>query len=87
MKKKYWIFTIILVTVSIIAYIISATVNIMLNKKYAVDEIAYTDKKDGLKGIQEIVSTDYINIYYLNIIVIFILLVYTGIIIWQIQKR
>jgi len=47
----------------------------MLNKKYAVDEISYTTRKEGLTGIQEIVADDYLYMFYCNIIFVLVLLI------------
>lgn len=87
MKKNYWIIVIILLSVSIITYIISTTINLLLNKKYVVDEISYTDRKKGLEGIQEVISADYVSIFYLNIIIVIFVLIYTIIIIWKLRKK
>mgnify|MGYP000903189964 CR=1 FL=1 len=65
MKKAYKIIGVVAVILTIIGYLISTIINLVLNKKYAVDQIKYTERKQGLEGIQEIVTEDYINTIYL----------------------
>jgi hypothetical protein len=73
MKNKFKLI-ILLITGVICFYIISFNLNLLLNKKYAVDEISFTNRKKGLIGLQEIISNDYANMFYLNIFYIILLI-------------
>ena len=66
MKKSKKI-VILLFTLSIIIFILSFTISLALNKKYAVDEIVFTKTNTGLLGIQKIIEADYLWMMYLNI--------------------
>ncbi len=67
-------------------YIISFTMDLLLNKKYAVDEIPYTNRQQGLVGIQEVIEKDYVHMLYLNIGYVFVLII-ISIIILTIKKK
>ena len=87
MKKTYKIIGLIAFMGAIISFIISATINLLLNKKYAVDEIKYTERKQGLEGIQEIITTDYINTIYSNAFIIVLLIGFTIIFLFQMKNK
>lgn len=79
MKNKIKIFIITLSFLYLAIIIIKFTINLLLNKKYAVDEIIYTDRKEGLLGISEIITKDYLHMIYFNaffIIILFVLFIY-----------
>lgn len=67
-------------------YIISFTMDLLLNKKYAVDEIPFTNRQQGLVGIQEVIERDYMQMLYLNIGYVFVLIV-ISIILLTIKKK
>lgn len=73
MKNKFKLI-ILLITGVVCFYIISFNLNLLLNKKYAVDEISFTNRKQGLIGLQEIISKDYTNMFYLNIFYVILLI-------------
>ncbi len=79
MKNKAKIFIVTSLFFTLVIIIVKFTINLLLNKKYAVDEIIYTDRKEGLIGIYEIISKDYLFMLYFNlffIIILFILFIY-----------
>lgn len=86
MKKGFKIISLIVVVLAVMICLISESINLVLNKKYVVDQIKYTERKQGLEGIQEIITADYIEIIRLNLFIILILIGFTGIIIFQIVK-
>ena len=65
MKAKIKIIM-ILINVLIIVIAILFNINLMLNKKYCVDEISCTKSQQGLVGIQEIITKDYIYMIYFS---------------------
>ena len=73
MKKIYKILLTLFSLVVIIS-IVLFNINLLLNKKYAVDEISYTSRPEGLVGIQQIITQDYIYMLYFNILYILILI-------------
>lgn len=73
MKKIYKIL-LILFSLAVITSIVLFNINLLLNKKYAVDEISYTKRPEGLVGIQQIITQDYIYMLYFNIFYILILI-------------
>jgi hypothetical protein len=73
MKNKINIFIVTSMFLLLLIVNIKFIVNLLLNKKYVVDEIIYTDRKEGLEGIQEIISKDYLFMFYFNIFFIIIL--------------
>ena len=76
MKLKIKVVVIIFNLLSIIVSIFFA-INLLLNKKYAVDEISHTQNSEGLEGIQEIISIDYLSMFYVNIFFVVVLLIST----------
>lgn len=70
-----------IISIVLILFGVSFTINLALNKKYAVDEIPYTHSKKALEGIQEIVQRDYVSMIYINaaytiaIIILLVLLI------------
>ena len=69
---------IIIIILLFMFMLVQFNINLVLNKKYAVDEISYTHREEGLKGIQEIIENDYIYMLYFNV---FYMLLLIGIII------
>ena len=74
---------VVLLSVVLIIFAMMFNVNLLLNKKYVVDEISYTRKQEGLIGIQEIVSQDYIYMLYFNL---FYILIFVGMIVLFFKK-
>tara|TARA_Y100000815_G_C13258215_1_gene468179 strand:+ start:413 stop:682 length:270 start_codon:yes stop_codon:yes gene_type:complete len=66
MKKKYKL-GIVFINIILLIVAIQFNINLLLNKKFVVDEISHTFTKEGLKGIEEIVSNDYIWMFYFTI--------------------
>jgi hypothetical protein len=74
MKAKIKIIM-ILINVLIIVIAILFNINLMLNKKYCVDEISSTKSQQGLIGIQEIITKDYIYMIYFSALYSVILII------------
>lgn len=54
-------------------------INVLLNKKYIVDDFSDINKNDALVSVQEIIKTDYKYMFYialLNIILIIIFVIH-----------
>ena len=85
MKKSVKIIIAILILFGI-TLIIKFNINLLLNKKYAVDEIPFTNRKEGLVGIQEIISDDYVWMLCFNIAFIAILLILLVIVFFKKNK-
>jgi hypothetical protein len=87
MKRLYKIIGLIIITMIMIFSVISATINLFLNKKYVVDQIKYTERKQGLEGIQKVITEDYISTIYLNIFFIAMIIGFATIIIFQMKRN
>ncbi|WP_304198245.1 hypothetical protein [Flavobacterium alvei] len=79
--KKINKLALIVITGVICFFVISFNINLILNKKYAVDEIPFTTRKQGLIGVQEIISLDYLYMIYLNIFFVVLLI---GFALWMV---
>ena len=68
------------ISVSTIIFTLLYTVNLALNKKYFVDELSLNNTPEKLVHVYNTISSDYNNAMFLNLFLIFLVLIYTVII-------
>ncbi len=88
--KKNKIFIIVIITLILTYLNINSVINNLLNKKYIVDEIATTNTKKGLEGIQDSINLDYASfrwILFINSIYLILISVYLIYLIYQKKSK
>lgn len=75
MKRREKII-ILIVMVLITMFSLSFVINLLLNKKYVVDEILYASHKSQLEGLHDLITYDYIWMMYFTVFSLIVMMVF-----------
>lgn len=62
--------------VLITMFSLSFVINLLLNKKYVVDEILYAKGKNQHEGLHDLITYDYISMMYFTIFSLIVIMVF-----------